>query len=189
MPSDGWRTRNLGFFAHARRLKQRPDIGPAVAASPAGKLRLEIREPDIIGPAASLDLSRSTSERPWSLGELSMAETQRPLKLATWRRPTRLCCRMPRRLNAQIRPNSYIAVSTFLSASTRREAGNWTGEEIGDRCTDGRDRCRISAVANAPTGFVRKRRTAVLIRRTVFVVLSRALLRNTDRAPRRPRGA
>jgi NAD(P)-dependent dehydrogenase (short-subunit alcohol dehydrogenase family) len=64
-----------------------------------------------------------------------------------------------------------------------------TGEEIGDRCTDGRDRCRISAVANAPTGFVRKRRTAVLIRRTVFVVLSRALLRNTDRAPRRPRGA
>jgi hypothetical protein len=80
---------------------------------------------------------------------------------------------MPRRLNARMRSNSYIAVTTFLAASARRESGYWTGKEIDDRCTDGRDWYRISAVANAPTGFVRKRRTPVLIRRTVFVVLSR----------------
>jgi hypothetical protein len=39
----------------ACRLEQRPEIGPAVAASPAGKLGLEIRQLDIIGPAMSLD--------------------------------------------------------------------------------------------------------------------------------------
>jgi hypothetical protein len=39
----------LSSSTDARRLKPRPDIGAAVAASPAGKLRIEIRQPDIIG--------------------------------------------------------------------------------------------------------------------------------------------
>ena len=38
--------------------KQRPDIGAAVTASPAGKLGFEIRQPDIIGPTASVDHDR-----------------------------------------------------------------------------------------------------------------------------------
>jgi hypothetical protein len=44
--------------AHRHLLKERPDIGAAVTASPAGKLGLEIGQPDIIGPAASLDHDR-----------------------------------------------------------------------------------------------------------------------------------
>ena len=39
-------------------VKQRPDIGAAVSASPAGKLGLEIGQPDIIVPTASLDHDR-----------------------------------------------------------------------------------------------------------------------------------
>ena len=68
----------------------------------------------------------------------------------------------------------------LLEPELDREAGgpreHWTCGVIGDHSTDGRDWCRICAVANAPTGCVRKRRTAVLIRSIVFVVLDRALL-------------
>jgi len=39
-------------------LKQRPDIGAAVAASLADKQRLEIREPNVIGPTVSVDHDR-----------------------------------------------------------------------------------------------------------------------------------
>ena len=45
----------LVVCAHACRLKQRPDIGAPVTASPAGKLRFEIGQPDTIGTAVSLE--------------------------------------------------------------------------------------------------------------------------------------
>ena len=44
--------------AHARLLKQGPDIGAAEAADLAGEFRLQIGEPDVIGPTLSTDHDR-----------------------------------------------------------------------------------------------------------------------------------
>jgi hypothetical protein len=41
---NGWRTRNLGLCAHACRLKQRPDIGAAVAADRASETLFQVDE-------------------------------------------------------------------------------------------------------------------------------------------------
>jgi hypothetical protein len=52
------RTRNLGVCAHVRRLKQRPDIGAPMATCLAHEQRLEIRQPDIIGPTVCVEHDR-----------------------------------------------------------------------------------------------------------------------------------
>jgi hypothetical protein len=40
--------------SHSRLLKQGPDIGAAVAADPASKLRLEVRQANAIAPAGGI---------------------------------------------------------------------------------------------------------------------------------------
>ena len=44
------RTRNLGVCAHACGLKQRPDIGAAVAADSADQTLFHVGQPHVIGP-------------------------------------------------------------------------------------------------------------------------------------------
>jgi hypothetical protein len=53
---NGWKAQ--GVRAHARWLKQRPDVGSAAPAGPAGEARLEIRQPDVIRPAVRADHDR-----------------------------------------------------------------------------------------------------------------------------------
>jgi hypothetical protein len=75
---------------------------------------------------------------------------------------------MPRRLNTRMRAlivHGGIDVPISVDAERIRI---WTGEAMGDRSTEGRHCCLLPRRLRRV--FVRKRRTAVLIRRIVFVV-------------------
>jgi hypothetical protein len=48
----------LSTRSHRRLFELRPDVGAAAPASLTGKLRFQIRQPDIVGPAIGVDNDR-----------------------------------------------------------------------------------------------------------------------------------